>query len=143
MTGRHFEDALNLLCGKELGSGIHRTVFEYRIDPTLVVKVEKDDGWRQFANVREHQFWADHQYYQPVAQWLAPCRYLSPDGYISLQQRARPVIEGDALPDKLPKFLTDIKRENFGWIDGRLVCVDYAAVVACTPSTRLKGVIWG
>lgn len=140
---KHFEDALNLLCGKQLGGGIHRTVFECRIDPTLVVKVEMDqDKWRAFANVHAHKFWSDHQYYLPVSKWLAPCVYLSPDGYISLQRRVRPVIDGDALPDKLPAFLTDIKRENFGWIDGQLVCVDYAAVVACTPSTRLKAVTW-
>ena len=85
-----FEDAFNLLCGKQLGSGIHSDVYECRIRPDLVVKVENSlqGEWRSFANVQEHQFWTDNEYAPAVAKWLAPCEYLSPDGRISLQRRA-------------------------------------------------------
>lgn len=138
-----FEDAFNLLCGKQLGSGIHRDVYECRIRPDLVVKVENSlqGEWRSFANVQEHQFWTDNEYAPAVAKWLAPCEYLSPDGRISLQRRARPVQQGDALPDKLPSFLTDLKDENFGWLDGQLVAVDYAMTIT-TASTRLRKADW-
>ena len=58
-----FRDAFNMLCGKEIGSGIHRTVFECKIRPDLVVKVE-NECYREFANVREMKFWCDNQYFE-------------------------------------------------------------------------------
>lgn len=45
-----FEDAFNLLCHNKLGSGIHRDVFECRVNDKLVVKVENDLPWRYFGH---------------------------------------------------------------------------------------------
>lgn len=70
-----------MVCGEKLGEGIHRTVYACKIKPELVVKVETDD-MRYFANVLEMRFWNDHEHYSKVADWLAPCEYLSPDGRI-------------------------------------------------------------
>jgi hypothetical protein len=58
-----------------------------------------------------------------------------------LQQRVEPIRDSDTLPDMIPAFLTDIKRENFGWYDGRIVCVDYAMHLD-NLSTRLKKATW-
>jgi hypothetical protein len=135
------EDAFNLLCHTKLGSGIHRDVFECRIDPKLVVKVETDLPWRFFANVFEMKLWNENQHCDAVAKWLAPCEYLSPDGLLLLQRRVEPLRDSDKLPDKLPSFLTDIKRENFGLLDGRIVACDYALNIA-NSSTRLKRAPW-
>ena len=141
MNGATYEDAFNLLCGKLLGEGIHRKVFECRIRPDLVVKVEPEENWRYFANVLEMRFWNDHEHYKKVADWLAPCEYLSPDGRILLQRRTLPIVDSSALPAQLPAFLSDVKADNFGMLDGRLVCVDYAMTIP-NPSTRLKKVDW-
>lgn len=132
-------DAFNLLCGKLLGEGIHRKVFACKLRPDLVVKVEEDD-YRYFANVLEQKFWDDNREYKPVAKWLAPCEYLSPDGRLLLQRRVEPAREKD-LPDKMPSFLTDLKVSNFGWLDGRLVCTDYAITIP-NPSIRLRKADW-
>lgn len=140
-TGPIFEDAFNLLCHNKLGSGIHRDVFECRINDRLVVKVENDLPWRYFANVLEMKFWSDHQHCDKIAKWLAPCEYLSPDGLVLLQRRVEPIRDSDELPKKLPTFLTDVKRDNYGWLDGRLVCFDYALTIP-TPSLRLRGADW-
>ena len=136
-----YEDGFNLLCGRKLGEGIHRTVFTCRLRTDLVVKVENEDDWRYFANVHEMKFWNDHEHRESVAKWLAPCEYLSPDGRILLQRRVEPIRESDTLPDKLPSFLTDVKRDNFGWFGGRIVCFDYAMTIP-TPSLRPKKVEW-
>ena len=138
---RTLEDAFNLLCGELIGQGIHRKVFECRLRPDLVVKVEKEGDWRSFANVMEQKFWDDHQFCAKVASWLAPCEYLSPDGRILLQRKATPVGEHEELPIEIPSFLTDLKRANFGRIDGALVCVDHAMTIP-NPSTRMKRVVW-
>lgn len=135
------EDAFNMLCGKLLGEGIHRKVFECKLRVDLVVKVEYETDYRTFANVTEMQFWNDHEHYKKVSDWLAPCEFLSPDGRILLQQRARPVSEIDILPSHVPSFLSDLKLENFGIIAGRLVCLDYARTIP-NPSLRTKKVTW-
>lgn len=141
MSNPAFEDAFNLLCGAKLGSGIHRDVFECRLRPDLVVKVEQQNEWRYFSNVHEMKFWDDNQHYKKVADWLAPCEYLSPDGRILLQRKVRIATSLDELPKQIPAFLTDIKPCNYGWLEGRLVCVDYAMTVD-KANLRLKKVEW-
>lgn len=137
---RAYEDAFNMLCGREIGAGIHRTVFECKIRPDLVVKVEAGER-RYFANVLEMKFWDDHAHHSATAKWLSPCEYMSPDGRILLQKRADPLPSDEPLPAKLPAFLPDVKRDNFGLLDGRLVCIDYAMTIP-SPSLRLKKVDW-
>jgi len=135
-------DALDLLCGKKLGEGVYRTVFECALRSDWVVKLEiHDDAKRTFANVHEWSFWDEYQSEGAITRWLAPCEKLSPDGRILLQQRCEPIPLDYHLPQKLPAFLTDVKRSNFGLLDGKLVCVDYA-FVDVTPSTRLKNAHW-
>jgi hypothetical protein len=140
ITERTFEDAFDLLCGDLLGRGVHRKVFACKLLPALVVKVEYDE-LRYFANFREQAFWDEHQDYPRVAEWLAPCEFLSPDGRVLLQRRVDPLPAGYAMPEQLPHFLPDHKRENYGLLDGRFVCVDYSMVVT-SPSLRPRKVTW-
>ena len=97
----------------------------------------ENSDYRYFANVVEMKFWWDNEFHKDVAKWLAPCEYLSPDGRILLQKKCDPVPMNKKLPDKLPEFLTDLKRENFGIYKGRLVCIDYAITLP-NPSLRLR-----
>lgn len=133
--------AFNTLCGDLLGEGIHRKVFECKLDPSLVVKVETDEEFRSFANAREHGNWLDNQGYTAVSKWLAPIVSLSPCGLVMLQKRITPLREGE-FPDRLPAFLTDIKPSNFGLYEGRVVACDYSFLIT-TISTRLKKAYWG
>lgn len=120
-----YEDAFNMLCGRLLGEGVDRYVYECKMYPQFVVKVETGDS-RYFANVLEMKFWSEHKDNKAVSQWLAPCHTLSPDGRILLQRRVHVCQPGDKLPDKLPHFLTDRKLGNYGWLGKRLVCIDYS-----------------
>ena len=139
-------DAFNMLAGAKLGSGCYRDVFECKIRPDLVVKVEipRDSGYRTFANVAEMKFWDDHEFTPEVKKWLARCEFLSPDGLILLQERVTPATEIDLarMPNKLPAFLTDRKPDNYGWTkDGRFVCCDYAMTIK-NPSLRMTRADW-
>jgi hypothetical protein len=143
-NARVFEDAFNLFCGDLLGSGIHRKVFECKLRDDLVVKVEDNEvqhAWRAFANVHEMRFWEDHQHYKPIADWLAPCEWMSPDGLVLLQKRVSPLPLDYQLPEQMPSFLTDFKRANFGLYEGRLVCVDYSTTIP-NPSRKPKKAHW-
>lgn len=139
--GPTFEDAFNLLCGDKLGSGIHRDVFECRLLPDCVVKVENDGHWRYFANVKEMSFWSDWQHCERVSKWLAPCEFMSPDGRVLVQKRVRIAHPTDTMPDKLPKFLADRKLSNYGWLGDRFVCVDYGITIP-EASTRMTKAEW-
>lgn len=130
-----WEEAYNLLCGERIGGGAHRDVYECRIRKDLVVKVESGD-YRYFANIFEQKFWADNQYDESVKKWLAPTEYLSPDGRILLQKKCDPLPSDYKLPEKLPAFLTDFKRKNFGLLNGKFVCLDYGITIS-NPSTRM------
>jgi hypothetical protein len=143
MTDRIFEDAFNLLCGAKLNSGVYRDVFECRLRPELVVKVERerDGGRRSFNNVLEMRFWDDWCQVEKVRAWLAPCEYLSPDGRILLQRKVSILQDTDDLPSTVPEFLTDLKPENFGIYQGRIVCADYASTIT-NASLRRKRAEW-
>lgn len=143
MSDKHhaiYEDAFNMLCGDKIGEGISRIVYNCKIRQDLVAKVEFED-YRYFSNVIEAKFWWDNQYYEKISKWLAPVEFLSPDGRILLQRKATPIPDGYKLPNMLPEFLTDIKRSNFGILEGKLVCLDYALTIK-NSSVRLKKANW-
>jgi hypothetical protein len=134
------EDAFNLLCGDLIARGAHRKVFTCKLRDDLVVKVEDDEN-RRFANVLETEFWHNHQYYEPVAKWLAPVVMLSPDGRLLLQKRCDVPSSDFKWPEKVPAFLTDLKVGNFGLFNGRLVCFDYALTIP-NPSPKPRKAKW-
>lgn len=140
MTNPAYCDAFNLLCGDKIGSGTTRDVFACRIRPDLVVKVEIDKDYRNFANVLESAFWSEYRETPQVKRWLAPIEYMSPDGRILLQKRVKPATKDD-LPDKMPAFLCDFKMQNYGILDGYLVCVDYALTIL-HPSLKERAAHW-
>ena len=125
-----------MLCGEKLGEGLHRTVYACKIRPDLIVKVEHDVDFRNFMNVFEDQFYADNEYFKKVSDWLAPIEFLSPDGRLLMMKRCDP-IKDEEIPDRLPSWMTDIKADNFGRLNGRIVLVDYALNIK-SPNTRLK-----
>ena len=133
------EEAFNLLCGDLIGES-NRKVFACKIDPTLVVKIEKDPA-NMFQNAHEYRAWTETQTYKAAADWLAPCVAISTHGLVLLQKRVEPVPR-DQLPAKLPSFLVrDLKQSHFGMYEGRLVCCDYAMMADVLP-VRLKNADW-
>ena len=105
-----------------VGEGYARRVYSIIGQPQLVAKVELTPG--TFQNVAEWSTWSMVQF-SDWADWFAPCRRISPCGTVLIQERTKP-LDGLNLPEKLPDFLSDLKRENFGLINGVLVCHDYA-----------------
>jgi hypothetical protein len=115
-----------LVCGDVLGQGVARTVYEHRLDPCLVVKVE--EGVESFQNVAEWQAWQEVQHTE-FARWFAPCVAISPCGGVLVQRRTT---RAAVHPERIPNFLSDTKLGNFGILRprdgeeaGRFVCHDY------------------
>lgn len=111
------------LCGKRLGDGHSRAVYECELNPEYVVKFCIYEGG--FQNVWEWETWLELRSSKWHSEWLAPCVSISPCGSILIQKRTKPLGKR-RLPAKVPKFLSDVHRSNFGVYKGRIVAHDYA-----------------
>lgn len=112
---------LRMVLGEELGQGMGRVVFDCGINPRYVVKIENGIGSHQ--NVMEWELWESLKE-TSYARWLAPCERISIDGGFLLQRKTEPLPE-KMRPKRLPAWLCDLKPENFGLLEGRVVCHDY------------------
>ena len=116
------DDFIRLFCGELIAEGVARKVYEVVGNPKLVVKVETTQ--ETFQNVTEWQLWNELQFTEYGIQ-LAPCRRISPCGLVLIQERTQDLPDVYPLTN-IPEWLGYIKEENFGILDGRLVCHDYA-----------------
>ena len=127
--------------GELLGAGIAREVYALRTDPSKVVKIEMAD--RSFQNALEWSTWRQLRETK-YAKYLAPCHWISPCGIVLIQERARPLMpEHERV--RLPSFLTDTKRANYGVINGRVVAVDYGTNLAISDgafASKLRKPDW-
>ncbi len=116
-------DFFRAMTGKWLGGGIGRGVYVLGTDPSLVVKIETASY--SFQNAAEWEIWCDLEHSDSKARkWFAPCHYVSPCGMVLIQSRTRP-IDKSRFPKKMPGYFTDLKYQNFGEYDGRIVAHDY------------------
>ena len=147
--------ATHRLCGELIGLGTYRNVYICKDNPQWVVKVARQrkhnismvvngknyrgnhNNKRAFHNFMEMMYWCENMYYEKVRKWLAPCLSISMDGTIMIQERTfpNPKTPGVKIPTKLPKFLTDIRPEHFGFIGDNFVCHDYAIMIYNLPIT--------
>jgi len=121
-------DLILSLCGKKLGSGSYRTVYEHNWDKRYVVKIEPNNTE---CNMAEFMLWSevcglcgDLAW---VKDWFAPVLWMSPNGKILVMRRTQEKDKKER-PRKVPDFFTDLKRENFGWIGNKFVCHDYGFI---------------
>lgn len=120
-------DLFDIMCRDQLGSGIGRVVFEMRGDPTKVIKFEVVS--QSFQNVIEWETWESLSSTKE-AKWLAPCTRISACGTVLIMERTSPIPTKYKLPTHVPAFLSDFKRDNYGLLNGRLVCHDYGTNIA-------------
>lgn len=119
-------NALALLCGKHLGTGISRSVFEIRYSDEYVVKIEQGNG--MFQNILEWKIWNMSRDYPLVRECLAPCVDISSCGTVLIMRKTiRP--KESVKEAMFPKWMQDLSSYNTGMIGDRLVSHDYGLVV--------------
>lgn len=135
-------EMFSLLCGEKLGRGIGRRVFVMRTNPLYVVKIEIGTG--SFQNQIEWEIWCALMKVPAAAKWLAPCISISAGGIVMIQKRTEP-IQTHRLPEKMPSFMGDFKKENYGWLGKQIVCHDYGLVnniIGGRLNDKMKKVRW-
>lgn len=125
-----------LFLGKVIGVGMSRSVYEYTLDKTLVVKYEH--GESRWQNIIEYEIWQTVKDTK-MAKWFAPCIDISPNGHFMLQKRAEKIPKG-FYPKKIPTMFADLKYDNFGMIGKQFVCIDYgtAHIDALNRALKMK-----
>ena len=136
-------DFVTSMCGKHLGSGTYRSVFEYNLDEKYVIKIEPRNTncnqveytlWEEIKGLTGDLAW--------VKDWFAPVKWISPNGRILLMQKTKEDFNKE-YPEKIPKFMWDVKPDNFGWIGKNLVCHDYGQFYSFIEySKKMKKVDW-
>lgn len=116
------EEIIRMVCGKKIGEGATRLVYEHAMDATKVVKVEPDG--HSWHNANEAQVWNTLRG-TPLAKWLCPVFLFSPYGRVIVMGRCPP-IQRQQVPRLIPAFLNhDVKTENWGMWNDHPVCLDY------------------
>jgi len=130
-----------LIFGEKIGEGMSRKVYEYSCPLTgavdrAVIKYEGRFVNGHFQNVAEWEIW---QWVRgtPMQKWFAPCYSISPCGLYLIQARVEPLRKAE-WPRRLPAFLCDLKPENFGMYQGRLVVCDYGTGIAAIRTAGKK-----
>ncbi|MDB6119306.1 MAG: hypothetical protein JWO08_3087 [Verrucomicrobiaceae bacterium] len=127
-------EAFHMLKGEKIGSGMSRVVWDCPILEDCVIKVE--DSVTHFQNVIEWETWQNVRGTM-YEKWFAPCRWISHSGSILIMEKTKPALDRH-YPDRMPKFLCDFKKRNYGLIGNRLVCHDYGLLL----STGLTKATW-
>lgn len=128
----------SFLTGKKLGSGCFRDVYKWKPDPSLVLKVAKDEDGRKY-NFMEHAIWEQVES-TPHAKWFAPAVRVSDCGKYLLMKKAK-VASTIHHKRKIPAFFGDTHCGNFGWIGKQFVCIDYG-IVNLTKGFKLIKKTW-
>ena len=123
---RVFQEFADFMLGEFIDSGSSRTVYECLIKPEYVIKVENSK--HTFQNVKEWEFWQTWKHDKNARKWLAPCHFISDSGTFLIMERTEPLPKA-RVPQKVPKFMTDLKKSNFGLLNNKVVCHDYGHVV--------------
>lgn len=131
------EQIINKFCGKVLGRGQYRDVYELKANKNYVVKVEKNMYSCHFMNARE---WKNYKVAtKKMKKWLAPIWMINNRGDVSVQDKVK-FKKPNKYPKKIPAFLHDIHYNNFGWLNGKFVCIDYP--VFMFPPWKMKKAKW-
>lgn len=135
-----YKELRSLVLGDLLGQGRDRKVYICKLNSDYVVKIE--ELAQCFQNISEWETWGWLVSKPAMSRWLAPCEFISNGGTMLIQRRVEPLRKAD-LPAKLPDFLCDLKQENFGMLNGKVVCCDYGtlhSVVRRAPKGLVKAV---
>lgn len=131
---------VKLVCGRKIASGAYRDVYELKEDPLhYVVKIERRVGECNFTNACEWRNYINYQH-SPLGDLLCPVELINESGSVLVMRRAVIATKADRmlLPKILPAAITDTKYCNFGFIDGKVVIVDYPFLIADQSDKKIR-----
>jgi len=125
------DDALTVMCGKQLGKGVSRVVYEFNDDCVIKVEFDATRESSMLQNAREAIVWREFEHWDKMKVWFAPVKFISRSGHWLVQAKTIPVTINELRREapKVPSCFTDLKVKNWGRIKGRIVCHDYGSLL--------------
>ncbi len=118
----------NMIVGKFIGEGISRKVYQHNVDESLVVKIQ----YSRYEHINHQQNYNEWVIWSIVkdlgdeySKWFVPCVNISNDYNILIQKKTEPVQSYIEQLNEIPEFLEDVHANNFGVLNGKIVCHDY------------------
>jgi hypothetical protein len=115
-----------ILCGQYKAHGSSRSVYQCKMHPGFVVKIQHNGC---FENVIELAIWDSICMADWLAKWFAASVFVSKTGKILVQEKIILKPSKKDYPKKIPRFFSDIKIDNYGYVNDQLKCCDYASVL--------------
>lgn len=144
IEGKNTNEVKKYCCDKLIGQGCYRDVYSIKGFPNHVIKIERDMTSANFANAMEWRNWINNKEWKWFAKFLAPCQLISATGQVLVQSKVVHK-ETKRYPKQIPSMFTDVKYENFGWINNKLVCCDYSFIpfyIIKVGNSRFKKAKW-
>lgn len=126
---------LRCMTGDLIGEGCYRYVFDNPFNKKQVIKIDMGET---NSNTIEWDLWNTIKLIPDLAKWFAPCIKMSPCGRVLIMEKADTSKGIDAYPKKIPSFFMDIKTQNFGFINTKLVCIDYGLNLLYVTGEKYK-----
>lgn len=128
------KDFAGLMIGDRIGGGTARDVYALNFPPDGCESVVKfEDIALSFQNVIEWKIWG-WVVETKWEKWFAPCHSIGGNGVVLIQRRTTAL---DRLPKRIPSFMVDTKKSNWGLYEGRPVCHDYG-MMPPMPVKKIK-----
>lgn len=125
----------DFMAGRELGRGDYRTAYLFRPNTNLVLKHEHNPAR---CNAMEQEFYSA-ALGTGAEKWLAPVIDISNCGRWLLMARTTPVTHW---PERIPVWMNDMNRANYGMFEDRFVCHDYGSAPFFVPALKMKKAVW-
>ena len=135
----YFSEIFNGLCGDIIGEGVSRVVYDCLINDDYVVKIHKA-SW-EGINQNYNEFLIYSEASVKIRKYLAPIHWISDYNIVLFQRKCEP-LQKKQIPKKIPRFLNDRKQENWGLLDGKVVCFDYGICKTTFNSIDTELVDW-
>ena len=123
-------ELFEFIFGECIGNGASRAVYVFNPNPKYVIKVQVDNMPGYNKNLREYELWNRMNWdeeMEDIKKWFAPVKLLSRHNRLLLQPRCEPLPKA-RIPKKVPHFFRDLKSDNWGLLNNKVVCFDYGTV---------------
>ena len=102
--------------------GWHRIIYPY--SETEVMKIAHTTIKQNFIECCLWEMYHD----DPLGRkWLAPVTGYTQDFRAIIMRKTEPITDAE-MPEKVPTFLDDVKSQNWGRMDDKIVCHDYGSL---------------
>lgn len=131
------------LLGEFLGRGRSREVYASPIDENIVIKIaynpqgimDNADEWTLWCLSKDRE----------LRNWLCPIIGVFGDGRVLYMKKVEHTSKDELRRfEEVPAIIEDVHTDNWGILDGRLVCFDYAvnSSTSIPKKLKMKKVVW-